>query len=135
MWKSRNLKLKRWLRSWIDIVFSALMLALMLGVLLTLPVWLPFVKLSERKRLRRLARTKCARCGQEIGLPEIERAEREANAEAESRIAEIMSRGARPRVVVIRRVICPHCGASYVYGGGGRGDLRASTSTSEKTDV
>jgi hypothetical protein len=89
-------------------------LLLAMGVFL-LPILLPAIAVSEAWEIRKLARTRCVRCGNRIGITEIRRAKQDGIAQAWAAIGGVPSLWRRRRVVAVWNVTCPTCGHEYTY--------------------
>jgi hypothetical protein len=98
-----------------SIAFGLLFMTLAPVVILLLPILLPVALAVDARTMRRLASTRCIRCGLPIGLPELRRAREEAGTKAGAIVAAILASGSTPRVAIDWEVTCPTCGQAYVY--------------------
>lgn len=97
------------------IAFDAGAMLLFAAGVLLLPVLLPAIAVSEAWEMRKLARTRCTRCGNRIGITEIRRARQDGIAQAWAAIGAVPALWRRRRVVAVWNVICPTCGHEYTY--------------------
>jgi hypothetical protein len=97
------------------IAFGVLLVTLAPAVILLLPILLPVALAADARTMRRLAMTKCIRCGSRIGLAELRRARQQAGRRAGAIVAAILASGSKPRVAIDWEVTCPTCGQAYVY--------------------
>jgi ribosomal protein S27AE len=104
--------MRRRLRS---IAFGVLCVTLAPVVILLLPILLPIALAVDARTMRRLASTRCTRCGSPVGLAELRRARAEAGTKAGAIVAAILASGSTPRVAIDWEVTCPKCGQAYVY--------------------
>ena len=84
-------------------------------IIVLLPALLPIALACDAWEMRRLARSKCPRCGTTIGMSEIHRAKREAHTSARATIDKILAQGGIPRVVAVWKVMCPGCAREFSY--------------------
>ena len=98
-----------------SIAFGLLLVTLAPVIILLVPILLPVALAVDARTMRRLALTRCIRCGSPIGLAELRRAREEAAAKAGAIAAAILASGFKPRVAIDWEVTCPTCGQAYAY--------------------
>jgi len=97
------------------IMHGLFVVAALAVIVVLLPALLPIALACDAWEMRRLARSKCPRCGTTIGMSEIHRAKREAHTSARATIDKILAQGGIPRVVAVWKVMCPGCAREFSY--------------------
>ena len=97
------------------IMHGTYVVAALAVIVVMLPALLPIALACDAWEMRRLARTKCPKCGTTIGMSEVHRAKREARTSAGATIDKILAQGSIPRVVAVWKVVCPRCAREYSY--------------------